>query len=86
MSHSKETHAPAAQQTSNAAHTAVAAAAMPTHDDIAKRAFDIYVKTGRRQGQCKQNWQQAEQALRNEGVVACRSAQCSERSGRQHER
>jgi len=37
--------------------------AAPTHDDIAKRAYDIYLKTGRKQGQCKQNWQQAEHSL-----------------------
>ena len=40
------------------------AVAMPTHDQIEHRAYDIYVKTGYKQGQCKQNWQQAEKSLR----------------------
>jgi hypothetical protein len=80
MSRSKVTHTFAAQQTPNAPHTAVAVATMPTYDDIAKRAFDIYVSTGRRQGHCKQNWQQAEQELRNQGMAACNSAQCSDES------
>lgn len=42
----------------------------PTHDDIARRAYDIYVKAGRKQGQCKQNWQQAEQSLHEQGKAA----------------
>ena len=71
MSHSKGTHTFATQKTVNAPHTVLAVASMPTHDDIAKRAYDIYIRTGSRQGQCKQNWQQAEQDLRNEGTKAC---------------
>ena len=39
----------------------------PTHEQIAYQAYDIYVKTGRKSGQCKQNWQQAEEALRDSG-------------------
>ena len=39
----------------------------PAHDDIAQRAFDIYDKNGRQEGQCQQNWQQAEQELQHEG-------------------
>jgi len=38
----------------------------PTHDQIASRAYDIYVKTGRKQGHCTQNWQQAEQSLHDQ--------------------
>jgi len=41
----------------------------PTHDQIAKRAYEIYVKTGRKQGQCTRNWQQAEQSLRDHGLA-----------------
>lgn len=33
------------------------------HEQIAKRAFDIWVAKGRPQGQDHQNWQEAEQAL-----------------------
>jgi hypothetical protein len=39
---------------------------IPTHDDIAKRAYDIYVERGRKQGQCEQNWHQAELELRTD--------------------
>ncbi|MFA7236046.1 MAG: DUF2934 domain-containing protein [Phycisphaeraceae bacterium] len=35
----------------------------PLHADIARRAYDIYVNKGCQQGQCQQNWQQAEQDL-----------------------
>lgn len=42
----------------------------PTHDQIAFRAYDIYVKTGRKSGQCKQNWDQAEKSLRDQGQVS----------------
>ncbi len=38
--------------------------AMPVHEDIAKQAYDIYVKNGHQEGHCKQNWHQAEQELR----------------------
>jgi Protein of unknown function (DUF2934) len=40
-----------------------AAIKIPTHDEIAHRAYDIYVKIGYKQGQCNQNWQQAEKSL-----------------------
>ena len=42
-----------------------------THDDIAQRAYDIYVQNGYRQGQCNKNWLQAEKDLRQQGPVAC---------------
>lgn len=35
-----------------------------THDDIAWRAYEIYVTKGCPSGQCEQNWLQAEQELR----------------------
>jgi hypothetical protein len=35
----------------------------PTNQDIAKRAYEIYVKKGCQSGQCEQNWTQAEQEL-----------------------
>jgi hypothetical protein len=37
--------------------------ATPTHDDIAKRAFEIYTQKGSRQDS-EQNWKQAEQELK----------------------
>jgi hypothetical protein len=48
--------------------------AEPTHEAIARRAYDIYVKTGRKQGQCKQNWQQAEQSLLEQPQPAQKAA------------
>ena len=35
----------------------------PTHDAIARRAYEIYVEKGLKQGHCMQNWQQAERDL-----------------------
>ena len=37
-----------------------------THEEISKRAYEIYVRNGCKEGQCKQNWQQAEQELKNQ--------------------
>ena len=37
-----------------------------THEDISKRAYEIYVKNGCKQGQNEQNWLQAEQELKNQ--------------------
>jgi hypothetical protein len=56
----------AAQQILNASHPGPVAAAMLTHEDIAKHAYEIYVETGSRQGQSEQNWLQAEQELKNQ--------------------
>jgi len=36
----------------------------PTSSDIAKRAHEIYIQKGSKQGECKANWQQAELELR----------------------
>ena len=44
-----------------------------THDQIAERAYDIYVQNGRQEGQCQQNWKQAENDLRHQGLLACHS-------------
>jgi len=49
----------------------------PTHEDIANRAYDIYLKNGRKQGQCKQNWQQAEQSLRDQNQASHRAQEHS---------
>jgi hypothetical protein len=42
----------------------------PTHQQIAQRAFDIYVADGRTQGQCHANWYQAEKQLIHESEAA----------------
>lgn len=38
--------------------------AAPTHQEIAKRAYEIYVQKGSQPGGCEQNWRQAEQELK----------------------
>jgi len=37
--------------------------AEPSHDEIAERAYAIYIMTGCQQGCCKQNWNKAEVEL-----------------------
>ncbi len=63
---SKTTQMSAMQQGQRASHPGPAAAAMPTHKDIAKRAYEIYVEKACRQGQSEQDWLQAEQELKNQ--------------------
>ena len=58
-------HTLAAEQTQSDLHPGHGVITMPTHDEIARRAYDIYVKSGRKEGQCKKNWRQAEYDLRN---------------------
>jgi len=41
------------------------ATTMLTHEDISKRAYEIYVENGCKEGQSEQNWLQAEQELKN---------------------
>jgi hypothetical protein len=36
-----------------------------THNDIARRAYDLYEQRGCITNQCRQNWLQAERELRN---------------------
>ena len=42
----------------------------PTQEEIAARAYDIYVASGSRPGQCLQNWLQAERELLSQGSGA----------------
>ena len=63
--------------------------AAPTHDAIARRAYDLYVKGGSKQGQCKQNWQQAEQSFADAGPTAvhakgCGCTACAKHSASSH--
>ena len=39
------------------------AVAEATQEEIAVRAYDIYLTSGRVQGQCKKNWEEAQQSL-----------------------
>jgi hypothetical protein len=56
----------ATQQMRNALHAEPVAAAMLTHEDIARHAYEIYVEKGGRQDQSEQDWLQAEQELKNQ--------------------
>lgn len=38
----------------------------PSHDEIAQRAYDIYIKNGCQPDRCQLNWAQAERELRAE--------------------
>jgi hypothetical protein len=66
MTHSKATQMSAMQQGHKVVHSGPLATAMPTHKDIAKRAYEIYVEKNCQQGQSELNWLQAEQELRNQ--------------------
>jgi hypothetical protein len=37
--------------------------ALPTHEAIAQRAYEMYIMDGRQEGQCQKNWQEAESEL-----------------------
>ena len=65
-SKSKSKQIRAAQQILDAPHSGPVIAAMLMHEDIAKRAYEIYSETGCRQGQSEKNWLQAEQELKNQ--------------------
>jgi hypothetical protein len=67
---SQHTPTLAAAQTKKEEHSGCCcASSAPSHDAIAHRAYDIYVKAGSKQGHCKQNWQQAETELQAVGLV-----------------
>jgi len=63
---SKSRQVRAAQQMRNASHPEPVAAALLTHEDVARHAYEIYVEKGCQQGQSEQNWLQAEQELKNQ--------------------
>ena len=66
-SQSEATQVLAAGQTHDDMHAGQGVIPAPSHDTIARRAYDIYIKHGSKQGQCKQNWQQAEHELHRTG-------------------
>ena len=67
MTKSKTTQMSEMQQAHKAPYFGMVSTTMPTHKDIAKRAYEIYVKNGCKEGQSEQNWLQAEQELKNRG-------------------
>lgn len=62
---SKAKQVSAAQQTQQKDSQTATVAVTPTHKEIARRAYQIYIENGRRQGQSEQYWLQAEQELKN---------------------
>ena len=36
----------------------------PPHDEIERRAYEIYIESGCKSGHCRENWEQAERELR----------------------
>jgi len=42
---------------------------LPTHEQIARRALEIYIASGRVEGRSEQNWLQAERELLTEAVT-----------------
>ena len=63
MTKSKTTQMSEMQQARKAPYSGLLSTIMPTHKDIAKRAYEIYVKNGCKEGQSEQNWLQAEQEI-----------------------
>jgi hypothetical protein len=59
----KTTQEPVPQQAHDIPRPKSVPITMPTPEDIAKRAYEIYLEKGSQQGQCEQNWIQAEQEL-----------------------
>lgn len=59
----KATQVPVPQQAHDISRPKSVSTAKPTLEDIAKRAYEIYLEKGCQQGQCEENWKQAEQEL-----------------------
>ena len=60
VTQSEAKHELAAQQTHRELRSGHGVIVLPSHAEIAMRAYGIYVKDGCKQGRCKENWQQAE--------------------------
>ena len=71
MAESKMTQMYATRQTRGDEDHGQTSLPMPAHDEIVRRAYEIYIKNGLRQGQCERNWHQAENDLRNERKEYC---------------
>lgn len=66
MTMSKATQMSAMQRAHKTPYPESVATAMLTHEEIAKRAYEIYAEKRCPQGQSEQNWLQAEQELKNQ--------------------
>lgn len=63
LTHQQESNVAVAAKSAGQPTPTGSVLAEPSHAAIAQQAYDIYVKTGRKAGQCKQNWQEAEKVL-----------------------
>ena len=66
MTNSKATQMSTMQQAHKAPHSVPVSIAVPTHEEIANRAYEIYAEKGYQQDQSEQNWMQSEQELKNQ--------------------
>jgi hypothetical protein len=66
LTHSLAPRVVAVEPTHDDMHPGRGVIAMPAHDEIARRAYEIYVKSDCKEGQCQQNWHQAELQLRTD--------------------
>ncbi len=53
------------QPAPNSLHCGPIVAVLPSHEDIARRAYEIHVAHGFRQGRSEQDWFQAEEELKS---------------------
>lgn len=67
MTRSEATQTLAAREVHSDSHPGLGAITLPAHEDIARRAYEIYFEDGCRQGRCKDNWHQAEHDFRSGG-------------------
>jgi hypothetical protein len=65
MTKSKTTQMSDMQQAHKVPHPGPVATTMLAHKDISRRAYEIYVENGCKEGQNEQNWLQAELELKN---------------------
>lgn len=63
MTNSKATQMSSMQQAHKVQHSGSIPIAVLTHKDISKRAYEIYVENGCREGHSEQNWLQSELEL-----------------------
>ena len=65
MIKSKATQMSSMQQAHKAQHSGSIPIAVLRHEDISKRAYEIYVENGCKEGHSEQNWLQSEQELKS---------------------
>ena len=65
MTKSKATQMSEMQHAHKVPYPGQVAATILTHKDISRRAYEIYVENGCKEGQSEQNWLQAEQELKS---------------------